>query len=772
MKRIILTVTGLVVTGLWVWLTCARPGGLNSLGAITSYRKGLLAHTDVVTPPAATLTHTGYEATIRLDSLHIPRIEAATTEAQGYALGYMHARERSFQMQLLASMVMGRLSEILGENGLESDREWKTFALEAKAEEVLAEVARTEPALYRYLVAYAAGVNAFLQQETPLQRDPLFMVWNYQPRTWKPAYSFLLQWYLSARLAYYDDYVNKQELLDKVSAAVRNTLYPETSAQTCFIIPGSTPAPAAQTKQPALAMFQKKTPNHYVAKTYNKSLGSNNWVAGKTHTANGKIYLCNDLHLLATAPALLYEVQMQTGNQLVHGFTIPGVPLVVSGYNRRIAWGITNAGWDITEQYLLRINPANANQYWYNNRWENFTTRSFTIQVKGKAPYTFTEQYTVTGRVVRKNNIVYALRWHAANSCGSLQALWNVMQAHDWSSFRQALHSYDYPAQNFVYADTEGHIGVLCAGKMPLKPAGYDGGMLDGTVPPVTGYIPFDSLPQSFDPAQDYVFSANQEPVRNGYYYSARWFDDLYRPKRIAQLLQQGKQLTWESMRRMQLDVQDEAVPELQQLVKKYLPEKEWPASWKSWMQWNGVVDAGNDTTLFYQCIRQAFKQTGKELAAALQVKQTPSFDQLVYYFEKGIPVKDGLPELAPGQVFTRLVHTADSLYAAAGKQARQPVMVLPQLTSLPGLNVEIAGVGGNDNTINVNSGAHAVIRTVIEIDATGIQGWMVNAGGQSGRINSTGYMQQLNDWKVNRLHTLPPPSATATDAAIIYLKK
>lgn len=772
MKRIILTVTGLVITGLWAWFMCARLSGLNSLGAITSYRNGLLAHTDVYTPAATTLAHTGYEATIRLDSLHIPRIEASTAGAQAYALGYMHARERSFQMQLLAAMVMGRLSEILGANGIESDREWKTFALEAKAEEMLAAVGQTDPALYQYLVAYAAGVNAFLQQETPLQRDPLFMVWNYQPRTWKPAYSFLLQWYLSARLAYYDDYVNKQELLDKVSATVRNTLYPEASAQTCFIIPGSQPVPATQWQQPSLGMFEKNTPNYYAAKPYNKSLGSNNWVAGKTHTANGKIYLCNDLHLVATAPALLYEVQMQNGSQLVHGFSIPGVPLVVSGYNRQVAWGITNAGWDVTEQYLLRINPSNAQQYWYNHHWENFTTRSFTIQVKGQAPYTFTEQYTLMGKVVRKNNIVYALRWHAANSCGSLQALWNVMQAHDWASFRQALQTYDYPAQNFVYADTKGHIGVVCAGKMPLKPAGYDGGMLDGTVPPLTGYIPFDSLPQAFDPAQDYVFSANQEPIRNGYYYSAKWFDDLYRPRRIALLLQQGKQLTRESMRQMQLDVQDEAVPELQQLLKKYLPEKEWPSSWKSWMQWNGVVDAGDNNTFFYQCIREAFKRTGKELAAALQVRQTPSFDQLVHYFEKGVAVKDSALEIAPGAVFTKLVHTADSLYTATGKQARQVAMVLPQVTALPGLNVEIASAGGNDNTINVNSGAHAVIRTVIEIDSTGIRGWMVNAGGQSGRVNSTGYMQQLNDWKVNRLHTLAAQPATAADAAIIYLKK
>ncbi|MBX0292997.1 penicillin acylase family protein [Hymenobacter sp. HSC-4F20] len=765
----------------WVWVSQSTSWGGNSAANIAAYHGGILSLQEPAPTPVLTLRTPVQAAQVYVDTLAIPHIFGKDAPAVAYALGYMHAKERYFQMELLSHVVSGRLAEMVGESGLGSDREWKPFEFERKGELILDSLRAADPALHAYLSAYSQGVNAYLGQEAPAQRDPMYLLFGRSPQAWKPYYSFLLQWYVAAQLSYYDDYIDKQELLDKLPEQVRRMLYPDYPTNHDLIVPAS--AGPARAPQPAagnavVAVFRPQQANTFATRPTTKSLGSNNWVVGPQRTASGNVLLCNDPHLVLTSPNIFYEVQLQCPSFHLYGYTIPGIPMVLTGHSNRIAWGVTNGSWDVTEQYVLRLNPQDSTAYWLDGRWQQMQTKDYRLQVKDGADEVERVEYSVFGRVVRKGPLVYALRWHPQYGTQAVQALWRVMQATNWQEFRTALRHYDYPSQNFVYGDVDGNIGEISAGRMPIKPARYAGGMLDGTTRPIQRYVPFDSLPQAYNPSQAYLFSANQEPQRGRYYYAAHWFEDLYRPRRIRTLLQQGSALTKDNMIAMQQDVVDLSVSDLKQLLQKYTTPRERSATWQRLAQWNGTLDATTKEALFYKCFRRSAALTAKKLADQLHVKTAPSFDQLLNFLLKyeALPVATG--KIRSNAVFRRMMAQTDSLYqTASAHQAAEGAastdltydFSVAHISSLPGLEMPVRGVGGSENTINVNYDAHSVIRTVVEIGPRGVASWMITGGGQSGRLNSRFYGQQLGAWKQNTVH---PTQFVSTPAELTSISQ
>jgi penicillin amidase len=783
-----LSIAGLVGLLLaWVWVSQSTDWGGNSAANITAYRGGILSLQEAAPKPVLTLHTAGPEAQVCVDTLAIPHIFGKNAPDVAYALGYMHAKDRYFQMELLSHVVSGRLAEMVGESGLGSDKEWKSFEFERKGELILDSLRTTDPALHAYLTAYSQGVNAYVSQEAPSQRDPMYLIFGRSPQAWKPYYSFLLQWYVAAQLSYYDDYIDKQELLDKLPPQVRSMLYPDYPTNPDLIVPAPAGSPRSQPQagKATLAVFRPQEANTFATRPTNKSLGSNNWVIGPQRTAAHNVLLCNDPHLALTAPNIFYEVQLQCPSFHLYGYTIPGIPIVLTGHNDRIAWGVTNGSWDVTEQYVLRLNPKDSNTYWLDGHWEKMRRKAYSFQVKNGAPHQEQVDYSVFGRVVRKGRLVYALRWHPQYGTQAVQSLWHVMQATNWPEFRQALRHYDYPSQNFVYGDVNGNIGEISAGKMPLKPARYAGGMLDGTTRPLRQYVPFDSLPQAYNPAQGYLFSANQEPQRSRYYYAAHWFEDLYRPHRINTILQQGSAFTKDSMITMQQDVVDLSIYDLKRLLKKYAAAQELSANWQRLARWNGQLDANTKEAIIYKAFRSSTALTSKKLAAQLQIKTAPSFDQLLNFLLNYEELVLHDKKIRSKAVFQGIMAQTDSIYQAATTQTTaggtQPEAItydftVAHISSLPWLETQVLGVGGSENTINVNYNAHSVIRTVVEISATGIHSWMITGGGQSGRINSRFYGQQLPDWKKNAVHptqfVATPAQLKAVSHKIIFTKK
>ena len=445
----------------------------------------------------------------------------------------------------------------------------------------------------------------------------------------------------------------------------------------------------------------------------------------------------------------------------VYGFTIPGIPAMVIGHNEQIAWGLTSGQWDVTEQYLLKTDPNNDSQYLLDGKWEKMTTKTFEINVKDHKSEELSVKYTVFGPYIKRDSISYGLMWHPQRSANAIQSFWQIMRASNWAEFRKALSIYDYPCQNFIYEDVKNNIGIICAGKMPIKPANYSGGLLDGTVSPVWRYVPFDSLPQSFNPKQGYLFSANQEPEPSKYFYSSRWYEDLYRPNRINEILSGGKRLGFEDMRQMQLDVIDLSALDLRKLLNKYCSGEQITDNWKQMLTWDGKLEYNDREAIFYKLFRRSTSIVSAELAKEIGVRSAPYYDQFLNFLLKCDSIRYNGGEIYCKDYFQRIVKKTDSLYALnfSGSGSKESLFNpyafgIEQMTFLPGLAIDVKDIGGSDNTINVNYDAHPVVRMIVEVRNGAIQSWMVNAVGQTGRVNDEEYLQQLPDWKRNLMHS------------------
>jgi penicillin amidase len=745
-----------------VILTSMHFQGLNSIQNLLSYHDGILSKCELPKDAVITIPNSPLASQVDIDTLGIPHIYAKDNNALAYSLGYMHARDRYFQMQLVSSMVMGRLSENIGEQGIGSDKFWKMFDLEAKAKALFDSLSQTQPDLYNYLLSYEQGVNAYVSTEKLKYRDPLFAIWGCSPKPWKAYYSFLIQWYMSFDLTFYDDYVNRQEVLDKLPDTLRQALYPTEPNSRLCIIPQQRTVPDGMLSEGSSlpARFFVNRNNNYVSREVNRNLGSNNWVVGSSLSDSGQLFLCNDLHLFLTTPNIFYEAQLCSDSIHVYGFTIPGIPAAVIGHNEQIAWGLTSGEWDVTEQYLLKTDPGDDSQYLLDGKWKKMTTKTFEINVKDQKPEEVSVKYTVFGPYIKKDSIAYGLMWHPQRSASAIQSFWQIMRSSNWDDFRKALSVYDYPCQNFIYEDVKNNIGIICAGKMPIKPLNYSGGLMDGTVSPDWRYVPFDSLPQSFNPKQGYLFSANQEPERSRYFYSSRWYEDLYRPDRINELLAGGKKFDFEDMRQMQLDIIDLSVRDLRKLLIKYCSDEQMTDNWKQMLTWDGKLEYDDRKAIFYRLFRQSTRMASDELARKIGVKTAPYYDQFLNFLLRYDSVKYGGKEIYAKEYMEKIVKMTDSLYSQNYNRSDPKSsgfnpysFAIEQMTFLPGLAVNVNDIGGSDNTINVNYDAHPVVRMIIEVKDGAIQSWMVNAVGQTGRINDREYLQQLPCWKRNLLH-------------------
>ncbi len=288
--------------------------------------------------------------------------------------------------------------------------------------------------------------------------------------------------------------------------------------------------------------------------------GSNNWVVSGAHTASGKPLLSNDMHLDLHIPNVWYEAHLTAGDFDVAGVTLPGVPFVISGHNRYIAWGFTNLGPNVRRplhrevQRQGRIPDAEG--------WVQPEHRKEIIRVKGKPEVNVDVEVTRHGPII--SDIIpgekrkLALKWVIYDPQASRAAFFAVDSAKNWQEFQAAFSHFGAPGQNVVYADVDGHIGYQATGLIPIRAAG------DGSVPVPgddnshewTGYVPYDKLPSVYDPASGIIATANGRITPDGYPYtlSIEW-GSPYRTERIYKLLNAKKKLTPPDMLAIQTDI-------------------------------------------------------------------------------------------------------------------------------------------------------------------------------------------------------------------------
>ncbi len=505
---------------------------------------------------------------ITRDSAGVPHIFAQSDNDAFFALGWVHAQDRLWQMEMNRRVGAGRLSEILGEKTLKIDQFLRTLGVRRAAQEAWTHLKPRTRTLFEH---YIAGVNAWIQEVPVLPIE--FQLLQFEPEPWTPVDS--LVW---AKLMAWDlggDY--SQELL---RVRLEELLGPQRTRELLPQYPEEGPSILAGLSSSSVE--ELLTLDSFLQDQLGLrgiDVGSNNWVVSGKWTASGLPLLANDPHLGTRIPSIWYLVELQGPTLHVTGATFPGLPGVPIGHNDQIAWGVTNMGPDVQDLYRERINPDQPNQYLVNGTWNRMTLTEEPILVKGRdQPFLWAARATRHGPLisdVTETAEPLALRWTALDPDDTtIDAFTDILWAENWTEFRDALRQYVAPSQNFVYADRQGNIGYIAPGRIPIRSQGKGWTPAPGWSNDYewTDWIPFDQLPQAYNPPEGWVVTANNKVVSDLYPYhlSNNWMPP-YRAERIRELLQErlqaGKKLTVDDMARIQGDQHNALIPKLLPLL-------------------------------------------------------------------------------------------------------------------------------------------------------------------------------------------------------------
>ncbi|HEY4383775.1 MAG TPA: penicillin acylase family protein, partial [Ktedonobacteraceae bacterium] len=488
------------------------------------------------------------------DRYGIPHIYARNEDDLYFAQGYMHAQDRLWQLEMNRRLGSGRLSEIFGEIALETDRFCRRLGMHRSAAE---EVERLSSHNKRVLEAYARGINTFVTNNS--HRLPIeFTLLRFRPAPWKVAdtlqWGKMMGWNLGGN---WETELIRARLIAKLGAERASQLEAGYDSAHPLIIP---PGVAYQGINSGLLEQY-----HQIQDLSGFSMfgGSNNWVVDGTMTTTGSPILCNDPHLGQAIPSIWYECHLVAGDIDVVGASFAGSPGIIIGHNQEIAWGVTNAVSDVQDLYIEKFHPDDPNLYEFQGQWLEATLIREEIAVKGrKAPAIEEVRVTRHGPILtnisaQSTELPLALRWTGLESSKIISSVQKLNRASNWYEFRDALRDWDVPAQNFVYADNSGNIGYIMAGAIPVRAKGQALLPSPGWTGEYewTGLIPFDELPQTYNPTQHFIVTANNRVVDDDYpYYITNEWLNGYRAQRIRDLLTTKGKLSPQDMALIQSD--------------------------------------------------------------------------------------------------------------------------------------------------------------------------------------------------------------------------
>ncbi len=514
-----------------------------------------------LSPPATSgdVKLTGLAAPVDLvwDRNAVPHIFAGSLRDAYRTLGWVHARDRLWQMETQRRIGQGRLSEVVGSLGLDFDKQMRVLGVYRLAEQGYAAL---DPETQADLDAYAAGVNAYLARPAaPLPIE--FQLLRITPEPWRPADTLVWGRLMSLQLSgNYRDEALRAELVGAVPADIFNLLFPEK------VMLGPTTLGALGTIDWGRFVTNLPPP-------LGPNQASNEWVVDGTLTRSGKPLLANDPHLGLSAPILWYLARISTPEANLAGVTFPGVPYTILGHNDHAAWGATTTGGDVQDLFVEDVMPDDSGRYRTPDGDAAFETRDEVIKVR------FGRDVHLTVRESRHGPILSDIALELAKAVGpgkavalsfiglnpkdtTVEAFRGMNRATDWLSFQSALKLWVSPEQNVTYADVDGHIAFTAVGELPIRkrptddlPAPGSSGAADWI-----GVSEFQQLPQAVDPPSHRFINANNRvaPPDFPLYVGNGDDNDPFRAERITEMLDGGSNFTADDFARMQLDVKEQ----------------------------------------------------------------------------------------------------------------------------------------------------------------------------------------------------------------------
>ncbi len=542
--------------------------------------------------------------TIDIDKYGVPHINGESDLSAFFALGYVHAKDRLWQMEFQRHVVKGTLSEIFGKYTIEQDKYLRTWGFYQAAKNDWSYFDSNTKAIIQ---SYTAGVNSYLKtNHSPLELVLLF----HRAEEWLiyDAYAWgkVIAW--QQENIWQDKIINyllRQKFSNEVVLSLTKP-YPSSAPTTLssneLNILNKTPINNSGRE----SYFKNNYANHETNQLYaliNKNLklsqvmnnklmpgkGSNAWVVSGRLTKSGKPILANDVHIELSSPGIWYLADMKSPNLHVIGATLPGSPAVLIGHNDAIAWGITDAGVDAQDVYIL---PKD----------EKIFSRKERIRVRGSKSIEYEVLESRFGPVISSlldgNYFTkqIAVKWTALlPGDKTIQSFLKINYAYDWPTFEEALKDFVSPPLNFLYTDKMGNIGYYLPGKIPIR-ENWSGRypISDIKNNQWSGYIPFINLPHTFNPAKGYIVSANNKSIPDTYPYQLtyHWREMPYRAQRIIEgMLGQGL-IDVPSTMHLQLDIKSNLWENFKKLLLTVKPlTEDAREAIMVLQQWDGEMD-------------------------------------------------------------------------------------------------------------------------------------------------------------------------------------
>jgi len=764
-------------------------------------------------------------AQITRDKNGVVMINADTDHDAFFAIGFAHAQDRMWQLELERRIAAGRLSEIFGQTTVPQDAWMRSLGLYDSAE---MSWSKLSPEAQASLTAYAAGINAWLDQNPTL--PPEFLALGVRPTRWREvdslAWSKVFALNLSGNMwneisnVVASESLRKEQMVDLMGYS-----------QSDLSLTAKATTTATGKTLTDLLTFRKNLESEM--KIGGQYVGSNAWVISGKLMEDGHAVLANDPHLGLQIPSSWYVAHLKGDKLDVSGMTLVGLPLVIFGQNGEIAWGGTSMMADVQDLYIEQPNPEDPAQYKRDGAWMNFQIHSETINIKADFPASLRApveavkiqiRKTLDGPVVSDLIGVFdqpvALRWTALDpDDASYEAFLRVNYAHDWTTFKDAFQTYVAPAMNMLYADKLNNIGSIGVGRIPIRAKGKGRLPAPGWTSEYAwnGYIPFKDWPQRFNPEQGYIVSANNKLVDSDYPYfiSADWAPP-HRAQRIEQLLQdkisRNELISLDYVERMQGDTIDLSVGRLLEYLKQVSPNGPGQQKALSYLSaWKGdMAQDSQGAAIFFVWTRHLREELfsarlkdywnkQKQSAEINRIISNTSYDQILNALtERPLNWCDSASEAdskpCASLVSDSLDRTINELRKLRGSdmeswrwgdihQTVYEHLPFSRMNFLASIFERKIPSGGSPDTINVGNAVYrgsdgyeetfsAGFRQIIQMQGSSVHHLYMNSTGQSGNVLSGHYDDMVKPFRDVRYYVLDDNSADRNKSDLTITSK
>jgi len=748
------------------------------------------------------LTHGDLKSrvSISFDSLLIPHVYASHQADVYWAQGYVTASQRLWQMEFQTRAAAGKISEIVGPLALDFDKHQRKIGMTYAAEKAAAAMLANDTT--RLLVEnYCNGVNGWIESLSPKDLPVEYKILNYKPEKWTPLQCALLLKYMAYDLtANRSTDLENTKLIQTLGFDVWQAWFPEDYEQP--VIPTGTKwsgeainqvvdSSIFSSMQHAMQLMTtpagKKTSN-VEEQASELGIGSNNWAVHGSKTASGSPILANDPHLSLNLPSLWFFIHLSAPGLEVMGASLPGAPGVIIGFNKNIAWGVTNAYYDVLDWYAIDWVDDSKMQYHLDGKTVDVDERVEYIKVAGGETVVEKVKYTHFGPVpymigekpfkpfIPTN---CAMKWMAHLPSNELKTFTMLNKANDLIDYQNAISTYSCPAQNFAFASREGDIAICANGKVVQKQPFQGQFVLDGSTTDFDWkqFLPFQHIPCAANPSQGFVSSANQRATDSTFPYLI--YGEYATPERairINELLKGNKKITPATMQAIQNDVMDvharKVLPSLLQAVDRSFLNEEEKLLLKKLSQWNLLyapkeVGPSLISNWWKQMSKLAFSdETGdslpypskKVMNAMVFQPQHPLWDNIK------TEEKETLTQIATqawkaniAELTERHQKWNDATRNWAWGSAKGTF--LQHVARLDGFGTSELFMGGGPTMVNATSKRHGPSLKIVVATGDHPEAYAIIPGGQSGNPGSRHYDNFVENWRQGNLMKLSFPT-------------